>query len=60
MLQIIGVILFFVNYRKNPNNFLELRKELNIDKALIKANKLKKVYKELKETITKLNKKVRI
>ena len=50
---------FFANYGKHLNNFLELRKGLNIDKALIKAKELKEVYKELKEIITNLNKKVK-
>ena len=48
-----------MNYGKYLNNFLELRKGLNIDKILIKAKELKEVYKKLKETITNLNKKVR-
>ena len=52
-------MLFFVNYRKHPNNFLKLRKGLNIDKVLIKAKELKEVYKKLKEIIINLNKKVR-
>ena len=59
MSQIIGVMPFFINYRKHLNNFLELRKGLNTDKVLIKAEELKEVYKELKEIITNLNKKVR-
>ena len=48
-----------MNYRKYLNNFLELRKGLNIDKALIKTKELKEVHKKLKEIITNLNKKVR-
>ena len=59
MSQIIGVTLFFTNYGKYLNNFLELRKGLNVDKVLIKAKELKEVYKELKEIITNLNKKVK-
>ena len=58
--RITGITLFFANYRKNANSFLQLREGLNIDKALVKAEELKKVYKNLRDTIKNLNKKVRL
>ena len=55
-----GMILFFANYRKNANGFLQLREGLNADKALVKAKELKEVHKNLRDTIENSNKKVRL
>ena len=57
--QIIGLTPFFTNYGKNPNSFLQPRKGLNAEKALVKAKELKKIYNQLTETIKETNKKVR-
>ena len=55
-----GMILFFANYRKNANGFLRPREGPNTDKALVKAEELKEVHKNLRDTIKNLNKKVRL
>ena len=54
-----GMTLFFANYRKNINGFLQPREGPNADKVLVKAEELKEVYKNLRDTIKNSNKKVR-
>ena len=54
------IIPFFTNYRKNANGFLQLWEGPNVDKALVKTKELKEVYKNLRDTIKDLNKKVRL
>ena len=55
-----GIILFFTNYKKNVNGFLQPREGPNADKALVKAEELKEVHRNLRDTIENLNKKVRL
>ena len=55
-----GMTLFFMNYEKNANGFLQPQEGPNIDKALVKAEELKEVYENLRDTIENLNKKVRL
>ena len=58
--RITGITPFFANYRKNANGFLQPREGPNADKALVNVEELKKVYKNLRDTIKNLNKKVRL
>ena len=51
--------LFFINYRKHANEFLQLREGPNADKIIVLANNIKTIHKEIKKAITKINKKVR-
>ena len=57
--QTIGLTPFFANYGKNPNSFLQPREGPNAEKALVKAEELKKVHNQLTETIKETNEKVR-
>ena len=57
--QTTGLTPFFVNYGKNLNSFLHPRKGPNVEKALVKAEELKKIYNQLTKTIKETNKKVR-
>ena len=54
------MIPFFANYRKNANSFLQPQEGPNADKALVKAEELKEVHKNLRDTIKNSNKKVRL
>ena len=58
--RITRMTLFFANYRKNANGFLQPQEGPNADKALIKAEELKEVHKNLRDTIENLNEKVRL
>ena len=57
---ITGMTPFFANYGKNANGFLQPREGPNADKALVKAEELKEVHKNLRDTIENSNKKVRL
>ena len=49
---------FFINYRKNVNRFLILRKGLNTQRALVEFKDIKSIHEEIVKTIKKTNKKV--
>ena len=50
--------LFFLNYRKAPNLFIELRTAIKAEKAILIANELKRVYKQVSTAIETLQDKI--
>jgi uncharacterized Zn ribbon protein len=51
-----GLSLFFINYGKHANTFMELRQHVNAEKAIVAAEEIKELYKEIAKRINQQNK----
>ena len=57
MLDITGLSLFFLNYRKDANLHLDLRIRPKAEKALVNISEIQAIYKEIARQIKARNNK---
>ena len=60
VLDIIGLSLFFSNYRKDANLYLDLRIRPKVERVLVNISEIRAMYKEIVKQIKRRNKKIAI
>ena len=60
MLDTIGLLLFFSNYRKNANLHLDLRVRPRAEKALVNISEIQEIHKEIAKQIKARNDRIAI